>query len=155
MCLAQDFVIIHKKSKGGYDVSRTAYKNRYIKEHYDRINFAIPKGEKDKIKATAARMGVSINEYLFMLVCADIVTGQSRMVERKQGFSEKQKAMLDKWQVARKYHEMIEDVSYSKEEGYFIYLKDGYINDVTNNRSIYCEKIAELRRIIVYTHKKC
>lgn len=39
-------------------------------------------------------------------------------------------------------------------EGYFIYLKDDYINDVTNNRSIYCKKTAELRRIIVYTHKK-
>lgn len=31
-------------------MDRTAYKNRHIKEHYDRINFVIPKGEKDRIK---------------------------------------------------------------------------------------------------------
>ena len=27
-------------------MDRTAYKNRHIKEHYDRINFVIPKGER-------------------------------------------------------------------------------------------------------------
>ena len=36
--------------KGGVFMDRTAYKNRHIKEHYDRINFVIPKGEKDRIK---------------------------------------------------------------------------------------------------------
>ncbi len=28
--------------------------------------------------------------------------------------------MLEKWQVPRKYYDMIEDLSYTKDEGYFI-----------------------------------
>lgn len=56
--------------------------------------------------------------------------------------------MLEKQQVPRKYYEMIEDMSYSKEEGYFIYLKERFINDVTGRRSIHREKISEVRRII-------
>ena len=49
---------------------------------------------------------------------------------------------------------MIEDMSYSKEEGYFIYLKDGFTNDVTGSRSIRSEKTSEVRRVIGKTHKK-
>ncbi len=49
--------------------------------------------------------------------------------------------MLEKWQVPRKYYEMIEDLSYTKDEGYFIYLKKGYVNDVTGSRNIHCMKI--------------
>ena len=40
-----------------------------------------------------------------------------------------QRRMLEKWQVPKKYYDMIEDMFYSKEEGYFIYLKDGFTND--------------------------
>lgn len=60
----------------------------------------------------------------------------------------------EKWQVPRKYHDMIEDLSYTKDEGYFIYLKEGYVNDVTGSRSIHCEKTSEVRRIIGKTHRK-
>ena len=35
-------------------MNRTEYKNQHIKENYDRINFAIPKGEKDRIKQAAS-----------------------------------------------------------------------------------------------------
>lgn len=49
--------------------------------------------------------------------------------------------MLEKWQVPRKYYEMIEDLSYIKDGGYFIYLKKGYVNDVTGSRNIHCMKI--------------
>lgn len=45
--------------------------------------------------------------------------------------------MLEKWQVPRKYYDMIEDLSHTKEEGYFIYLKPGYVNDVTGSRNIH------------------
>ena len=38
-------------------MDRTAYKNRYIKEHYDRINFVIPKSEKDRIKKICSEIG--------------------------------------------------------------------------------------------------
>ena len=45
------------------------------------------------------------------------------MAEKKQGFNAEQERMLEKWQVPKKYYEMIEDLSYTKDEGYFIYLK--------------------------------
>ena len=122
-------------------MDRTAYKNRHIKEHYDRINLVIPKGEKDRIKKICSEMGASVNEYLYMLVCNDLADGTSRMLEKKQGFHAEQERMLEKWQVPRKYYEMIEDLSYTKDEGYFIYLKKGYINDMTGSRNIHCMKI--------------
>ena len=129
-------------------MDRTAYKNQHIKEHYDRINFVIPKGEKDRIKKICSEIGASVNEYLYMLVCNDLADGTSRMAEKKQGFNAEQERMLEKWQVPRKYYEMIEDLSYTKDEGYFIYLKKGYVNDVTGSRSIHCMKTSEVRRII-------
>ncbi len=49
-------------------MDRTAYKNRHIKGHYDRINLVIPKGEKDRIKGVCSEIGASVNEYLYMLV---------------------------------------------------------------------------------------
>ena len=99
-------------------------------------------------------LGMSVNEYLYALVCDDLAAGESRLVKKKQGFSEKQKRMMEKWQIPRKYYEMIQDLSYTKEEGYFIYLKPGYINDITGSRNIHCEKTVEVRRIIGKTHKK-
>ncbi len=135
-------------------MDRTAYKNRHIKEHYDRINLVIPKGEKDRIKGVCSKMGASVNEYLYMLVCNDLADGTSRMAEKKQGFNAEQERRLEKWQVPRKYYEMIEDLSYTKDEGYFIYLKKGYINDMTGSRNIHCMKTSEVRRIIGKTHKR-
>ena len=135
-------------------MDRTAYKNRHIKEHYDRINLVIPKGEKDRIKKICFEIGASVNEYLYMLVCNDLADGTSRMAEKKQGFNAEQERMLEKWQVPRKYYEMIEDLSYTKDEGYFIYLKKGYVNDVTGSRNIHCMKTSEVRRIIGKTHKQ-
>ena len=117
-------------------MDRTAYKNRHIKEHYDRINFVIPKGEKDRIKKTCSEIGASVNEYLYMLVCNDLADGTSRMAEKKQGFNAEQERILEKWQVPRKYYEMIEELSCTKDEGYFIYLKKGYVNDMTGIRNI-------------------
>lgn len=135
-------------------MDRTAYKNQHCREHYDRIPLTVPKGEKERIKAAASALGMAVNEYLYALVCDDLATGESRLGKKKQGFNEEQRRMLEKWQVPRKYYEMIEDLSYTKEEGYFIYLKKGYINDVTGSRNIHCEKTAEVRRIIGKTHKK-
>lgn len=135
-------------------MNRTEYKNKHRKEHYDRIEFALPKGEKGRIKEAANTLGMSVNEYLYALVCDDLATGESRLGKKKQGFNEEQQRMLEKWQVPRKYYDMIEDLSYTKEEGYFIYLKAGFINDVTGSRNIHCEKTAEVRRIMGKTHKK-
>lgn len=135
-------------------MNRTKYKNQHQKDNYDRINFCVPKGEKASIKKTADKMNISVSEYLYMLVCEDLSSGNSKLAQKKNGFTVEQQKLLDKWQVGRKYHEMIEDMSYSKEDGYFIYLKKGYINDVTQSRSIHCEKTSELRKIINKSHKK-
>ena len=81
-------------------------------------------------------------------LCNDLADGTNRMVERKQGFHAEQERIFEKWQVPRKYYEMIEDLSYTKDEGYFIYLKKGYVNDVTGSRNIHCMKTSEVRRII-------
>jgi len=35
--------------------------------------FKIPKGEKERIKEAASGMEMSVNEYLFALVCDDLV----------------------------------------------------------------------------------
>lgn len=46
----------------------TAYKNRWIAEKLDRINFAVPKGEKAEIQKAAARAGESVNGYVLEAV---------------------------------------------------------------------------------------
>ncbi len=135
-------------------MDRTAYKNQHIRDHYDRINLTIPKGEKDRIRAAASNMQISVNEYLYMLVCEDLSGGESKLSKKKQGFSEEDQKILDKWQIASKYRDMIQDFHASKEDGYFIYLKEGFINDVTGSRSIHADKMQEIRRIITKTHRK-
>ncbi|MEF9998671.1 MAG: hypothetical protein RSA90_02335 [Lachnospiraceae bacterium] len=135
-------------------MNRTEYKNQHRKENYDRIEFTLLKGEKERIKETAEKLKMSVNEYLYALVCDDLATGESRLGKKKQGFNEEQQRMLEKWQVPRKYYDMIQDLSYTKEEGYFIYLKPGFVNDETGSRNIHCEKTSEVRRIIGKTRKK-
>lgn len=54
-------------------MTRTAYKNQHIREHYDRINLCIPKSEKAKIRAIADNMQIR----LFRLICADLSGGES------------------------------------------------------------------------------
>ena len=74
------------------------------------------------------------------------------------GLTEEQQALLDKWQVAQKYRDMIQrmhvDTINGMNKHYTIELKKGYINDVTGSRLIQCDKTAELRRIIVKSHKR-
>ncbi len=154
LCLAQDNDMMSKTGKGAVTVNRTEYKNQHTKEHYDRINFSLPVGEKERIRHVASELRMSVNEYLYALVCDDLASGESKFGKKKQGFNEEQRRMLEKWQVPNKYYEMIEDLSYTKDEGYFIYLKEGFINDVTGSRNIHCEKTVEVRRIIGKTHKK-
>ena len=134
-------------------MTRTEYKNQHAKEHYERINFTFQKGLKDTIKKAASEMNVSVNEYLSLLVLFDMVSGSSRIAKTRQGFSVEQRAMLDSWQVGKKYQDMIEDFNFTKGEGYFIRLKKGFINDVTGSRVILCEKMHDMRMTINKSHK--
>lgn len=134
-------------------MNRTDYKNKHIKENYDRISLVLPKGQKSLLKGFCEKMGISLNEYLKSLIVADLRSGTSKMMSMMQGFTEEQRQMMDKWQIPEKYRDMIQDFHYSKEDGYFIRLKKGYINDVTGSRIIQVEKMKELRMTINKSRK--
>jgi len=134
-------------------MDRTEYKNAYQKEHYDRINIVLPKGMKDKIREVSESMDASMSEYIMLLVSEDISTGTSKLASKKKGFTPEQEVLLQKLQVPRKYFDMIEDLSFDKDEGYFIHLKKGFINDITGNRNIICQTTKEVRTIIGKSHK--
>ena len=134
-------------------MTRTQYKNEYIKNNYDRISLVIPKGEKQRIESIIKNK-MTMNEYLYALICNDLSNDKSKLLEKKNVLPEEKQSILDKWQVPRKYHEMIEDLSYSKDDGYYIYLKKGYINDKTGSRTIIVSKTSELRMTINKSHKK-
>lgn len=42
--------------------------DRYISKHYDHIAIRVPKGERDRYKALAARVGVSVNQLFVQAV---------------------------------------------------------------------------------------
>ena len=50
----------------------SAVKNRYNEKAYDRINFVVPKGEKDRIKAAAVKTGESVNSLINRVVMAEV-----------------------------------------------------------------------------------
>lgn len=80
-------------------MDRTEYKNKHRAANYDRMELVMPKGEKERIQAAAAGLGMSANEYLYALLCEDLATGESKLGKKKQGFNEEQQRMLEKWQV--------------------------------------------------------
>ena len=57
---------------------KTAYKNKYNLEKYDRINVTVNKGDKEKIKERADALGLSINAYIRTLIQEDIDGGRGR-----------------------------------------------------------------------------
>lgn len=132
-------------------MDRTTYKNQHIKEHYDRINLIVPKGQKDNIKRIAEEMEMSVNEYICTLIFKDTATGHSLMQVHK-GLTEEQIEQLDRWQVAAKYRQMIESFSGSMTEGYVIRLKKGFINDVSGSNMIVVRTTKEIRQVIVKSH---
>ena len=137
-------------------MTRTQYKNKHIKENYDRINLCIPKGEKCKIKAIASEFDISVNEYIFLLLTSDCKNGYSKLLKNRN--TTDYTNLLDKWQVPLKYREMIDDIFVEEINGmnknYTIILKNGYINDITGTNRIYTDKTKEIRRIIVKSHIK-
>ena len=131
-------------------INRTDYKNIYTKRHYDRISLNVPKGFIEKIKKCADQNGTSVNEYIIRLLEQDISKeGCSRIAEQSR-FDEKQNDLLQKWQVAKKYYDMIEAADDS--HGYYVLLKSGYINDVSGSRTIQAESMHDIRLAITKSH---
>ena len=50
--------------KGKEPFNKIEYNNEYIKNNKDRINFVMPKGTKDEIKAYAKSAGISSSEWM-------------------------------------------------------------------------------------------
>lgn len=89
-------------------MNRTEYKNNFGREHYERINLAVPKGMKDIIKALASDKGMSVNAYIQDLVRKD------------------QCGLFDTMQIAEKNREMISGISGNMHDGYDIIFKNGH-----------------------------
>ena len=49
-----------------------AYNNEYNKKAYDRINFLVPKGQKQLIQAIAARNNQSVNAFIWGLIKGEL-----------------------------------------------------------------------------------
>lgn len=135
-------------------MNRTASKNHYAKEHYDRIDLVLPKGQKSILKDFCSQMDISLNEYIKLLIQEDTRSGTSKLMTMMSGFTEEQRQTMDKWQIPEKYRDMIQDFHHSKEDGYFIRLKKGYVNDVTGSRIIHVEKMKEVRLTINKSRKQ-
>lgn len=134
-------------------MNRTEYKNQHIKENYDRINLVLPKGQKSILKDFCEQKDISLNEYIKLLIKADLLSGTSKLLSMMSGFTEEQRQIMDKWQIPEKYRDMIQDFYYSKEDGYFIRLKKGYTNDATGSRIIQVEKLKDVRMTINKSRK--
>ncbi len=102
-------------------MNRTQYKNRFNAEHYERINFSVPKGMKDVIKDLAAEKGMSMNKYFLELVRKD------------------QEGMFDNMQLAEKNKEKILTIKGNTHDGYDVYLKDG--------RVFHCRTKLDIRKL--------
>lgn len=68
--------------KKGEPFDQVKYQNDYIRENYDRINLAFPKGEKAAIKEAARKEGVSMSEYI--LAAVDEKMGRINKEEEKR-----------------------------------------------------------------------
>ncbi len=79
LCLVQDNVTMQETGKRGDVMNCTEYKNQFYEEHYDRINLAIPKGEKERIsllRLQITSIGSGIEETLdFTVIFGAFVLG--------------------------------------------------------------------------------
>ena len=104
-------------------MNRTEYKNNFGREHYERINLAVPKGMKDIIKVLASDKGMSVNAYIQDLVRKD------------------QCGLFDTMQIAEKNREMISGITGNMHDGYDIIFKDGH--------SCHCRTKKDVRSCII------
>lgn len=103
-------------------MDRTAYKNQFNANHYERINFSVPKGMKDIIKTLAADKGMSMNKYFLFLVNKD------------------QEGLFDNMQLAEKSREKILTIKGNTHDGYGVIFKNG--------RTVHCRTKLEIRKCL-------
>lgn len=108
-------------------MDRTTYKNQFNADHYERINFSVPKGMKQVIKDLAADKGMSMNRYFLHLIMKD------------------QEEMFDSMQLAEKSREKILTIRGNTNDGYDVILKDG--------RVLHCRTRLEVRKCLAQDNK--
>lgn len=69
--------------------------NKYIKNHYDRINLTLPKGDKDIIKRVAASRGMSVNGYINSILKAEIARCKTEPKNKLKFHKVKRKQPID------------------------------------------------------------
>ena len=106
-------------------MDRTAYKNQFNADHYERINFSVPKGMKDIIKTLAANKGM--NKYFLFLVNKD------------------QEGLFDNMQLAEKSREKILTIKGNTHDGYDVIFKNG--------RTVHCRTKLEIRKCLAQDNK--
>lgn len=104
-------------------MDRTKYKNNFCREHYERINLAVPKGMKEVIKGLASDKDMSVNAYIQDLIRKD------------------QCGMFDTMQIAEKNREMLSGIRGNMHDGYDVIFKDGH--------SCHCRTKKDVRSCIV------
>ena len=108
-------------------MDRTAYKNQFNADHYERINVSVPKGMKQVIKDLAADKGMSMNRYFLHLIMKD------------------QEEMFDSMQLAEKSREKILTIRGNTHDRYDVILKDG--------RVLHCRTRLEVRKCLAQDNK--
>lgn len=108
-------------------MNRTAYKNQFNADHYERINFSVPKGMKSVIKGLAADKGMSMNKYFLYLINKD------------------QESLFDNMQLAEKSREKILTINGNTHDGYNVVFKDG--------RTIHCRTKLEIRKCLAQDNR--
>lgn len=131
----------------------TQYKKEFNKKHYERFGIYLPIGYKEKIKTAAKKLDLSVNEYIFKLICNDLNGVGCTLSGQKESFGDAERELLRKLQVGRKYQDMIEGLSFTKESGYHAYLKEGYVNDVSGSRHVYAKTTRNFRLAINKSHR--
>ena len=56
------------KEKPKISKKQQGHVNKYVKNHYDRMNLIVPKGYRDQFKQKAMEEGVSLNTYVLSAV---------------------------------------------------------------------------------------
>lgn len=108
-------------------MNRSAYKNQFNADHYERINFSVPKGMKSVIKGLAADKGMSMNKYFLYLINKD------------------QESLFDNMQLAEKSREKILTINGNTHDGYNVVFKDG--------RTIHCRTKLEIRKCLAQDNR--
>ena len=108
-------------------MDRTNYKNQFNAEHYERINFSVPKGMKEVIKNLASDKGMSMNKYFLFLINKD------------------QEGLFDNMQLEEKSRDKILTINGNTHDGYDVYFKDG--------RIIHCRTKLDIRKCLAQDNK--